>query len=73
MDVTGISAVVTGGASGLGLATTQRLLDGGAQSVVIADLASSEGEAVAKELGDRVEFVAADVRQAWCSASVPSP
>jgi NAD(P)-dependent dehydrogenase (short-subunit alcohol dehydrogenase family) len=62
MDVTGISAVVTGGASGLGLATTRRLLDAGARTVVIADLASSDGEAVAKELGDRVEFVVADVR-----------
>ncbi|WP_067671424.1 SDR family NAD(P)-dependent oxidoreductase [Nocardia miyunensis] len=61
MDVNGISAVVTGGASGLGLATVRRLLAGGA-SVVIADLPSSNGEAVAKELGDRVRFVPADVR-----------
>ena len=53
-------AVVTGGASGLGLATTKALLADGAQ-VVIIDLASSNGEAVAKELGDRVRFVAADV------------
>ncbi|MVU80808.1 SDR family NAD(P)-dependent oxidoreductase [Nocardia sp. ET3-3] len=62
MDIKGISAVVTGGASGLGLATVRRLLDGGAASVVIADLESSNGEAVAKELGDRVQFRAADVR-----------
>ncbi|CRK54034.1 putative enzyme [Rhodococcus sp. RD6.2] len=53
-------AVVTGGASGLGLATTKALLADGAQ-VVIIDLASSNGETVAKELGDRVRFVAADV------------
>ena len=62
MDITGISAVVTGGASGLGLATVRRLLDGGAASVVIADLENSAGGTVAKELGDRVRFVPADVR-----------
>src|ERR1700694_1881956 len=53
-------AVVTGGASGLGLATTKALLDEGAQ-VVILDLPSSKGEEVAKELGDRARFAAADV------------
>lgn len=53
-------AVVTGGASGLGLATTKALLGDGA-SVVIIDLPSSNGEAIAKELGDRVRFAAADV------------
>ena len=52
MDIAGTSAVVTGGASGLGLATASRLLDGGA-AVVIADLPASDGEAVAKELGER--------------------
>ncbi|MGX7729156.1 3-hydroxyacyl-CoA dehydrogenase [Rhodococcus sp. 2H158] len=53
-------AVVTGGASGLGLATVKTLLADGAQ-VVIIDLPSSNGETVAKELGDRVRFAAADV------------
>ncbi|MBF0662254.1 MULTISPECIES: 3-hydroxyacyl-CoA dehydrogenase [unclassified Rhodococcus (in: high G+C Gram-positive bacteria)] len=53
-------AVVTGGASGLGLATVKALLADGAQ-VVIIDLPSSNGETVAKELGDRVRFAAADV------------
>jgi NAD(P)-dependent dehydrogenase (short-subunit alcohol dehydrogenase family) len=60
MEIDAISAVVTGGASGLGLATARRLVDGGA-SVVIADLPSSDGAAVAEELGPRARFVAADV------------
>ena len=60
MKIEGKVALVTGGASGLGRATVERLLERGA-SVVIADLASSDGETVAKELGDRVAFVATDV------------
>ncbi|MFF2847645.1 SDR family NAD(P)-dependent oxidoreductase [Streptomyces sp. NPDC058001] len=62
MDVHGISAVVTGGASGLGLATVRRLLDSGAAGVVIADLPASRGETVAQELGERAHFNPADVR-----------
>jgi NAD(P)-dependent dehydrogenase (short-subunit alcohol dehydrogenase family) len=53
-------AVVTGGASGLGLATTKALLNEGAQ-VVILDLPNSKGEEVAEELGDRVRFAPGDV------------
>jgi NAD(P)-dependent dehydrogenase (short-subunit alcohol dehydrogenase family) len=53
-------ALVTGGASGLGLATVRRLAAAGA-SVVIADLATSAGERMAHELGDRVVFAATDV------------
>ena len=53
-------AVVTGGASGLGEATVRRLAGDGA-GVVILDLPASRGEALAKELGDRVRFAAADV------------
>ena len=52
--------VVTGGASGLGLATARRLLAKGMQ-VVIADLPTSPGAAVAAELGAMAHFVAADV------------
>ena len=46
MEIKDAVAVVTGGASGLGLATTKRLLDRGA-SVVVIDL---RGEDAVKEL-----------------------
>jgi len=54
-------AIVTGGASGLGLATTRALLAAGAR-VVILDLPGSPGERVAADLGSEVRFAAADVR-----------
>ena len=57
MDIKDAVAIVTGGASGLGLATTKRLLDRGAH-VVVLDIT---GEDVATGLGDRVRFAAADV------------
>lgn len=60
MRIEGISAVVTGGASGLGLGTVKRLAKAGAH-VVIADLPASEGEKIAAELGGDVRFVPADV------------
>ncbi|ABB06161.1 3-hydroxy-2-methylbutyryl-CoA dehydrogenase [Burkholderia lata] len=63
MDFAGTVAVVTGGASGLGLASTKRLAGKGAH-VVIADLSTSNGAAVADSLGAGVSFVAADVTSA---------
>ena len=60
MNIEGKVALVTGGASGLGLAAATILLDKGA-SVVIVDLPSSNGETVAKEMGDRARFAPADV------------
>jgi NAD(P)-dependent dehydrogenase (short-subunit alcohol dehydrogenase family) len=60
MDIANRTALVTGGASGLGLATVRRFVEAGG-SVVIADLPSSNGELVAKQLGDRARFVPTDV------------
>jgi NAD(P)-dependent dehydrogenase (short-subunit alcohol dehydrogenase family) len=54
-------SLVTGGASGLGEATTRRLHEDGC-GVVIVDLPSSPGHALATELGNRARFCAADVR-----------
>jgi NAD(P)-dependent dehydrogenase (short-subunit alcohol dehydrogenase family) len=52
MELNGISAIVTGGASGLGEATSRELAGRGVK-VVIADLdrQAAAGEALAKELG----------------------
>jgi NAD(P)-dependent dehydrogenase (short-subunit alcohol dehydrogenase family) len=58
MDIAGASALVTGGASGLGLATAHRLAAAGA-AVTIIDLPTSAGPDVAALLGGT--FAAADV------------
>lgn len=63
MNLTDSVALVTGGASGLGLATARVLHDQGA-SVVLVDLPSSDGAQVAEELGSRARFAPADVTDA---------
>ena len=50
MELTNTSAVVTGGASGLGEATARRLASRGVK-VVLADLNDDAGAAIAKEIG----------------------
>ena len=52
--------LVTGGASGLGLATTKRFAEQGAK-VVMCDLPTSSGEEISKELGENVIFHPCDV------------
>ncbi|KAF6090601.1 hydroxysteroid 17-beta dehydrogenase 10 [Phyllostomus discolor] len=59
-NVKGLVAIITGGASGLGLATAERLVEKGA-SAVLLDLPSSDGEVQAKKLGKSCAFAPADV------------
>ncbi|KRF19774.1 3-hydroxy-2-methylbutyryl-CoA dehydrogenase [Nocardioides sp. Soil797] len=58
MDITGASAIVTGGASGIGAAVVRQLAARGAK-VVVADLNAELGEALAQEVGGA--FVGVDV------------
>src|SRR5258706_16352113 len=60
MQIQGSSALVVGGAGGLGAATVRRLVAAGAK-VVIADLADESGAALAAELGESARFVRTDV------------
>lgn len=62
MEVKGASALISGGASGLGEATTRRLHEAGA-SVVISDLNAEKGEALVSELGERATFIEANVME----------
>jgi NAD(P)-dependent dehydrogenase (short-subunit alcohol dehydrogenase family) len=50
MDIKGSSAVVTGGASGIGAAVARRLAAAGAY-VVVADLQEDKGTALAEAIG----------------------
>lgn len=60
MELRGLTAVVTGGASGLGEATVRALVAEGAR-VAIFDLNAERGEAVAAELGDAAMFCSVNV------------
>jgi NAD(P)-dependent dehydrogenase (short-subunit alcohol dehydrogenase family) len=60
MNLNDSSALVTGGASGLGLATARALVSKGAR-VILVDLPSSDGDAAAQSLGASARFVAADI------------
>ncbi|MYM19534.1 SDR family NAD(P)-dependent oxidoreductase [Brevibacterium sp. 5221] len=60
MQIHGLTALISGGASGLGLATAQRLVAAGGKAVIL-DLPSSDGAAVAERLGGGVAFVPGDV------------
>jgi 3-hydroxyacyl-CoA dehydrogenase / 3-hydroxy-2-methylbutyryl-CoA dehydrogenase len=61
MRIEGTSALVAGGASGLGEATARALAASGAR-VTIADVNAEKGEALVAELGDdRAAFVETDV------------
>lgn len=63
-------AVITGGASGMGLATVRRFVGEGAR-VVVGDLQAEPGAALARELGPDVTFQLTDVsREADVAALV---
>jgi 3-hydroxyacyl-CoA dehydrogenase / 3-hydroxy-2-methylbutyryl-CoA dehydrogenase len=63
MELSSISAVITGGASGLGRATAARLAAAGAR-VALLDRPASAGADVAKSLGPAAVFTPADVTSA---------
>src|SRR5712691_1711607 len=60
MELRTVKAIVTGGASGLGRATAERLVAAGA-SVALLDRPASAGADVAKAMGQRTIFTPADV------------
>jgi NAD(P)-dependent dehydrogenase (short-subunit alcohol dehydrogenase family) len=60
MNLAGAGVLITGGASGLGLATAQAMAASGAR-VVLLDLASSKGKEEAHRIGNGASFVSGDV------------
>ncbi len=77
MQIQGSGALIAGGASGLGEATTRALHAAGAH-VVIADLNEEKGRALASELGGNAQFTRTDVTDAGqvedavgCAAALP--
>ena len=60
MQLQHATALITGGASGLGEATVRRFAAQGA-NVVIIDLNAERGQALAQELGESARYVRADV------------
>lgn len=60
MQIQDCRAVVTGGASGLGLAVAMRIIVQGGH-VVMLDVQEERGQRLAAELGSRAHFVATDV------------
>jgi len=60
MDIKGKVAIITGGASGLGEATTRRLVAEGAK-VAIWDMNEEKGNKVAADLGENAYFAKIDV------------
>ncbi len=60
MELETAKAVISGGASGLGFATAERLVASGAE-VVLLDINEEQGKASAASLGSRASFVRCDV------------
>ncbi|MFN0245461.1 MAG: SDR family NAD(P)-dependent oxidoreductase [Kofleriaceae bacterium] len=63
MQLNGLVALVTGGASGLGAATVRALVGKGAKALIV-DRDEAKGQALAAELGAAAAFAKADVTDA---------
>ena len=55
-------AIVTGGASGIGRAITDRLIEEGAKGVVVIGRTAETNAEVARDHGDRARIIQGDVR-----------
>ena len=60
MKIENTTAIITGGASGLGGATTEMIVAGGG-NVVVIDMNDETGNAMAAKLGDRCTYIKTDV------------
>ena len=60
MQLTGRAVIVTGGASGLGLATVEMIAAAGGRAVIV-DVNEQAGDAAVTRLGDAVRFVKTNV------------
>jgi len=60
MQLATAKAVISGGASGLGFATAQRVIDAGGQ-VVLFDINDEQGSSSAASLGGRARYIKTDV------------
>ena len=60
MQISKAKAIVTGGASGLGLATARKIITAGGQ-VTLLDINQEQGDAAAADLGAASTFIATDV------------
>lgn len=60
MNLDQATAVISGGASGLGFATAKKIVDSGGYAVLL-DINEEQGTASAESLGPRARFIAADI------------
>lgn len=60
MNIANSKAIISGGASGLGLKTAEKIINSGGMAVLM-DLNSEQGSANAKKLGDRALFIKTNV------------